>query len=48
MDAFEVADHRRDVESYHRMAALDIGIACFGHGAPLRAKAGSPLRAAAP
>lgn len=35
-------------ESYHRMAALDIDIACFGHGDPLRTKAGSTLRAAAP
>ncbi|QWF82724.1 MBL fold metallo-hydrolase [Amycolatopsis sp. CA-230715] len=41
-------DHEQAAKSYHRMAALDVGIACFGHGDPLRTKAGSTLRAAAP
>jgi glyoxylase-like metal-dependent hydrolase (beta-lactamase superfamily II) len=33
--------------SFHRQAALDVDIACFGHGEPLVGDAGAALRAAA-
>jgi glyoxylase-like metal-dependent hydrolase (beta-lactamase superfamily II) len=35
------------IESFRRLAALDIEIACFGHGDPLMSEAGTQLRTAA-
>jgi len=41
------ADPTRATESLGRLAELDVEIACFGHGPPLTAGAGTALRAAA-
>jgi len=40
-------DRAGAIASFHRLAALDVDIACFGHGDPLLADAGSSLRRAA-
>ncbi|WP_045742704.1 MBL fold metallo-hydrolase [Actinoplanes rectilineatus] len=37
-------DHDRAVDSLRRQAALDVGIACFGHGTPLTGDASARLR----
>lgn len=37
----------RTVESFHRLAALDVETACFGHGEPISSGAGVRLREAA-
>jgi glyoxylase-like metal-dependent hydrolase (beta-lactamase superfamily II) len=39
-------DRARAIESFHRMAELDVDIACFGHGEPALGGAGSRLRGA--
>jgi glyoxylase-like metal-dependent hydrolase (beta-lactamase superfamily II) len=36
------------IESFRRLAQLDIDIACFGHGDPIAADAGSDLRSTVP
>lgn len=41
------ADPAQAAESFERLAALDIEIACFGHGEPVTRGAGVELRAAA-
>jgi glyoxylase-like metal-dependent hydrolase (beta-lactamase superfamily II) len=38
------ADPAQAVETYKRLVALDIELACFGHGAPLTGNAGERLR----
>jgi glyoxylase-like metal-dependent hydrolase (beta-lactamase superfamily II) len=43
---FNVARDRA-IESFRKLAQLDIDIACFGHGDPITATAGSDLRRAA-
>ncbi|WP_188986378.1 MBL fold metallo-hydrolase [Saccharopolyspora thermophila] len=40
-------DRPRAVESFHRLAELDVEVACFGHGDPITTAAGAELRAAA-
>ncbi|MFD9904336.1 MBL fold metallo-hydrolase [Streptomyces sp. NPDC059063] len=40
-------DRARAVESFHRLAALDADVACFGHGDPVTENASAVLRAAA-
>jgi glyoxylase-like metal-dependent hydrolase (beta-lactamase superfamily II) len=40
------ADRAQATASFHRLAALDAEIACFGHGEPLTAGAATELRAA--
>ncbi len=37
-------DRARTVASFHRLAALDVDTACFGHGEPLVSGAGARLR----
>ena len=37
-------DRARAVSSFHRMAALDVETACFGHGEPITGGAGDRLR----
>ncbi len=37
-------DRARAVSSFHRMAALEVETACFGHGEPITAGAGDRLR----
>lgn len=37
-------DRARTVASFHRLAALDVGTACFGHGEPIVSGAGARLR----
>ncbi|OBI77662.1 MBL fold metallo-hydrolase [Mycobacterium sp. E740] len=37
-------DRSRTVASFRRLAALDVDIACFGHGEPLASDAGARLR----
>jgi glyoxylase-like metal-dependent hydrolase (beta-lactamase superfamily II) len=37
-------DRARTVESFHRLAALDVETACFGHGEPIASGAGTRLR----
>ncbi|MFC7546092.1 MBL fold metallo-hydrolase [Plantactinospora sp. GCM10030261] len=39
-------DRAEALASYRRLAALDVEIACFGHGEPLTAAAGERMRAA--
>jgi glyoxylase-like metal-dependent hydrolase (beta-lactamase superfamily II) len=39
------ADRAQAIASFHRLAALDTEIACFGHGEPLTADAATELRA---
>ncbi|MGW6461056.1 MBL fold metallo-hydrolase [Streptomyces sp. NPDC055078] len=39
-------DRERTVESFRRLAALDMDVACFGHGGPVRKDASAVLRAA--
>jgi glyoxylase-like metal-dependent hydrolase (beta-lactamase superfamily II) len=39
-------DRARAIESFRRMAELDVDIACFGHGEPVLGGAGSRLRGA--
>jgi glyoxylase-like metal-dependent hydrolase (beta-lactamase superfamily II) len=39
------ADRAQAIASFHRLAALDTEIACFGHGEPLTAGAATELRA---
>ena len=41
------ADPAQAAESFERLAALDIEIACFGHGEPVTQGARVELRAAA-
>ena len=41
------ADPAQAAESFERLAALDIEIACFGHGEPVTQGAREELRAAA-
>ena len=43
---FNVA-REKAIESFRKLAQLDIDIACFGHGDPITARAGSELRRAA-
>jgi hypothetical protein len=38
-------DRAQAISSFHRLAALDAEIACFGHGEPLTADAATELRA---
>jgi len=40
-------DRARAIESFHRIAELDVDIACFGHGEPVLGGAGPRLREAA-
>ncbi|MCW3814154.1 MBL fold metallo-hydrolase [Micromonospora sp. DR5-3] len=40
-------DRARAAESFRRLAALDVDLACFGHGEPVLGGAGDRLRAAA-
>jgi glyoxylase-like metal-dependent hydrolase (beta-lactamase superfamily II) len=40
-------DRTRTVASFHRLAALDVETACFGHGEPIAAGAGDRIRDAA-
>ena len=40
-------DPAQAAESFERLAALDIEIACFGHGEPVAQGAGAELRVAA-
>ncbi|MCM0673342.1 MBL fold metallo-hydrolase [Micromonospora phytophila] len=40
-------DRTRAAESFRRFANLDVDIACFGHGDPVRSDASAALRAAA-
>ncbi|MGW1162893.1 MBL fold metallo-hydrolase [Streptomyces sp. NPDC002513] len=40
-------DRDRAVHSFHRLAALDGEVACFGHGDPVLGRAGDTLRKAA-
>jgi glyoxylase-like metal-dependent hydrolase (beta-lactamase superfamily II) len=40
-------DRARTVESFRRLAALDVETACFGHGEPITSGAGARLREAA-
>ncbi len=40
-------DRARTVASFRRLAALDVDVACFGHGEPLLSDAGKRLREAA-
>jgi glyoxylase-like metal-dependent hydrolase (beta-lactamase superfamily II) len=40
-------DRARTVESFRRLAALDVETACFGHGEPIDSGAGTQLREAA-
>jgi hypothetical protein len=40
-------DRERLLESFRRLAALDVEIACFGHTDPFTRDAGKKLRAAA-
>ncbi|MCZ0990778.1 MBL fold metallo-hydrolase [Streptomyces diastatochromogenes] len=40
-------DRPRLMESFHRLAALDADVACFGHGDPVVGKASAALRKAA-
>ncbi|MFD5697088.1 MBL fold metallo-hydrolase [Streptomyces lasiicapitis] len=40
-------DKARAVESFHRLAALETDVACFGHGEPVERDAAAVLRAAA-
>jgi glyoxylase-like metal-dependent hydrolase (beta-lactamase superfamily II) len=40
-------DRARTVASFHRLAALDVQTACFGHGDPIAVDAGDQIRAAA-
>ncbi|MGV0717930.1 MBL fold metallo-hydrolase [Mycolicibacterium sp. XJ662] len=40
-------DRARTVASLRRLAALDVEIACFGHGEPIASSAGSRIREAA-
>lgn len=40
-------DPEKAGETLRRLAALDVEIACFGHGAPITARASEALRAAA-
>ncbi|MET8244223.1 MBL fold metallo-hydrolase [Streptomyces sp. NPDC005202] len=40
-------DRARAVASFHRLAALDADVACFGHGDPVVGRAGAALRQAA-
>jgi glyoxylase-like metal-dependent hydrolase (beta-lactamase superfamily II) len=40
-------DRARAIESFRRMAELDVDIACFGHGDPVLSGAGARLREAA-
>ncbi len=37
-------DRARTVESFHRLAALDVERACFGHGEPIVSQAGDRMR----
>ena len=37
-------DRARTVESFHRLAALDVETACFGHGEPIVSQAGDRMR----
>ncbi|MER7078769.1 hypothetical protein SAMN02982929_05937 [Saccharopolyspora kobensis] len=39
-------DRAKTIESFRRLAELDIEIACFGHGDPLVGDADAKLRAA--
>ena len=41
------ADPRQAISSFRKLAALDVEIACFGHGDPLVTAAGASLQAAA-
>jgi glyoxylase-like metal-dependent hydrolase (beta-lactamase superfamily II) len=40
-------DRAQTVASFQRLAALDVDIACFGHGEPISSGAGSRIRAVA-
>jgi glyoxylase-like metal-dependent hydrolase (beta-lactamase superfamily II) len=40
-------DRARAIESFHRLAALDTQVACFGHGDPITTDAAKALREAA-
>lgn len=40
-------DRARTVASFHRLAALDVETACFGHGEPITSGAGDRIRAVA-
>lgn len=40
-------DRARTIESFRRLATVDVDIACFGHGDPVTADAGERLRAVA-
>ncbi|MGF1239087.1 MBL fold metallo-hydrolase [Streptomyces sp. 2-6] len=40
-------DRSETLASFHRLAALDTEVACFGHGDPVTARAGAVLREAA-
>ena len=40
-------DEDAQLESFHRMAALDVATACFGHGEPVVTDAGRAMREAA-
>lgn len=40
------SDPARALASFHRLAALDVDVACFGHGDPITAGASAALRAA--
>jgi glyoxylase-like metal-dependent hydrolase (beta-lactamase superfamily II) len=37
-------DRARTIESFRRLAALDVQTACFGHGDPIATEAGNPIR----
>jgi len=39
------ADPVQAVASFHRQAGLDVEIACFGHGEPLKGNAAAAIRA---